>query len=31
VLTGELECPESGKVFPIKKGIPNMLLDEDEV
>lgn len=31
VLTGELECPESGKVFPIKRGIPNMLLDEDEV
>ncbi|EDQ88604.1 uncharacterized protein MONBRDRAFT_32793 [Monosiga brevicollis MX1] len=31
VLEGELECPETGRKFPIKKGIPNMLLDEDEV
>eukprot|EP00898_Chlorokybus_atmophyticus_P005520 jgi/Chlat1/596/Chrsp103S01029 len=28
---GELICPETGRKFPIKKGIPNMLLNEDEV
>jgi len=28
---GELICPETGRVFPIKNGIPNMLLREDEV
>lgn len=28
---GELVCPESGRRFPISKGIPNMLLNEDEV
>uniref|UniRef100_A0A7S4MKV4 Multifunctional methyltransferase subunit TRM112-like protein n=1 Tax=Vannella robusta TaxID=1487602 RepID=A0A7S4MKV4_9EUKA len=31
VIEGELICPESGRVFPIKGGIPNMLLNEDEV
>lgn len=31
VVDGELECPESGRVFPIKRGVPNMLLNEDEV
>eukprot|EP01147_Barroeca_monosierra_P007747 gene7747-626_t len=31
VIEGHLECPESGRHFPIKKGIPNMLLNEDEV
>ena len=30
-MEGELECPETGRKFPIKRGIPNMLLDEDEV
>mmetsp|Transcript_52209 Transcript_52209/g.166296 ORF Transcript_52209/g.166296 Transcript_52209/m.166296 type:complete len:123 (-) Transcript_52209:126-494(-) len=28
---GSLICPESGRKFPINKGIPNMLLNEDEV
>lgn len=28
---GTLVCPESGRKFPINKGIPNMLLNEDEV
>lgn len=28
---GSLTCPESGRVFPISKGIPNMLLTEAEV
>ena len=28
---GTLICPESGRKFPINKGIPNMLLNEDEV
>ena len=31
VMEGNLVCPESGRKFPISKGIPNMLLDEDEV
>jgi multifunctional methyltransferase subunit TRM112 len=31
VLEGNLVCPESGRRFPIKDGIPNMLLHEDEV
>ena len=31
VLEGHLVCPESGRRFPIKDGIPNMLLHEDEV
>eukprot|EP00041_Stephanoeca_diplocostata_P004566 m.47082 g.47082 ORF g.47082 m.47082 type:complete len:143 (+) comp15199_c0_seq1:176-604(+) len=29
VVQGELECPESGTKFPIRNGIPNMLLPED--
>ncbi|XP_023936744.1 multifunctional methyltransferase subunit TRM112-like protein [Bicyclus anynana] len=28
---GYLTCPESGRQFPITKGIPNMLLTEAEV
>ncbi|CAK1556233.1 unnamed protein product [Leptosia nina] len=28
---GNLVCPESGRRFPISKGIPNMLLTEAEV
>ncbi|KAG7296074.1 hypothetical protein JYU34_021170 [Plutella xylostella] len=28
---GTLTCPESGRQFPISKGIPNMLLTEAEV
>uniref|UniRef100_UPI00358E29BF multifunctional methyltransferase subunit TRM112-like protein n=1 Tax=Myxine glutinosa TaxID=7769 RepID=UPI00358E29BF len=28
---GVLQCPESGHEFPISKGIPNMLLNEDDV
>ena len=31
VIEGELICPESGRKFPVKDGIPNMLLHEDEV
>ena len=31
VQEGNLICPESGRKFPISKGIPNMLLNEDEV
>ena len=31
VIDGYLECPESGRKFPIADGIPNMLLMEDEV
>ncbi|CAB1325068.1 unnamed protein product, partial [Coregonus sp. 'balchen'] len=30
VQEGCLECPESGREFPISQGAPNMLLDEDE-
>ena len=28
-MEGELECPESGRRFPVSEGIPNMLLTED--
>ena len=31
VMEGSLVCPESGRKFGIKEGIPNMLLHEDEV
>jgi len=31
VMEGYLVCPESGRQFPISKGIPNMLLTEAEV
>lgn len=31
VLEGTLTCPETGRQFPISRGIPNMLLTEAEV
>lgn len=31
ILDGALVCPESGRSFPIKESIPNMILHEDEV
>ncbi|KAL3276174.1 hypothetical protein HHI36_020893 [Cryptolaemus montrouzieri] len=31
VVSGNLVCPETGRSFPINNGIPNMLLNEDEV
>ncbi|KAI9587500.1 multifunctional methyltransferase subunit TRM112-like protein isoform X2 [Glossina fuscipes] len=31
IIEGQLECPETGRVFPITDGIPNMLLNEYEV
>ncbi|KAM8909886.1 multifunctional methyltransferase subunit TRM112-like protein [Spinachia spinachia] len=31
VIEGFLQCPESGREFPISRGIPNMLLNDDEV
>eukprot|EP01039_Chlorochromonas_danica_P007594 gene7594-8394_t len=31
VLEGSLVCPATGRRFPVKDGIPNMLLHEDEV
>ncbi|KAF4009853.1 hypothetical protein G4228_001280 [Cervus hanglu yarkandensis] len=30
VLEGTLQCPESGRLFPITRGIPNMLLSDEE-
>jgi len=30
VQEGALICPETGRRFPITKGIPNLLLNEDE-
>jgi uncharacterized protein YbaR (Trm112 family) len=30
LVEGALVCPETGRRFPVKKGIPNMLLHEDE-
>ncbi|XP_025414223.1 multifunctional methyltransferase subunit TRM112-like protein [Sipha flava] len=31
VINGELICPETQRIFPISAGIPNLLLNEDEV
>jgi multifunctional methyltransferase subunit TRM112 len=31
IINGELICPETGRKFPINNGIPNLLLNEDEV
>ena len=31
VMEGNLSCPDTGRKFPIKEGIPNMILHEDEV
>jgi multifunctional methyltransferase subunit TRM112 len=31
IVEGSLECPETGRQFHINDGIPNMLLNEDEV
>jgi multifunctional methyltransferase subunit TRM112 len=31
VLEGVLVCPDTGREFPIKDGIPNMILHEDEL
>ncbi|XP_014262368.1 multifunctional methyltransferase subunit TRM112-like protein [Cimex lectularius] len=31
VIEGDLICPETGRRFPINFGVPNMLLNEDEV
>ncbi|XP_036597851.1 multifunctional methyltransferase subunit TRM112-like protein [Trichosurus vulpecula] len=30
VVEGTLQCLESGRLFPISRGIPNMLLSEEE-
>jgi multifunctional methyltransferase subunit TRM112 len=31
IVEGELICPDTGRKFPIKQGIPNMILHEDEI
>lgn len=31
LIDGHLICPETSRKFPVKDGIPNMLLHEDEV
>lgn len=31
VIEGFLICPDTGRKFPIKNGIPNMILHEDEI
>jgi multifunctional methyltransferase subunit TRM112 len=31
VMEGHLVCPDTGRRFPIKGGIPNMILHEDEI
>ena len=31
IIEGDLICPETGRKFPISNGIPNMLVNEDEL
>ncbi|KAI2494117.1 tRNA methyltransferase-like protein [Fragilaria crotonensis] len=31
LVDGNLICPDTGRKFPVKEGIPNMILHEDEV
>lgn len=31
LVKGHLICPDTGRKFPVKDGIPNMILHEDEV
>jgi multifunctional methyltransferase subunit TRM112 len=31
VIEGHLVCPDTGRKFPVKEGIPNMILHEDEI
>ncbi|RNA37558.1 multifunctional methyltransferase subunit TRM112 [Brachionus plicatilis] len=31
VIEGDLECPETGRKFPISNGIPNMLVNDEEI
>ena len=31
VINGDLVCPETSRKFPVSDGIPNMLLNEDEI
>ncbi len=31
IVTGSLLCPNCGRAYPVNNGIPNMLLNEDEV
>ena len=31
VMEGSLICPDTGRRFPIKQGIPNLILHEDEI
>ncbi len=31
IVEGSMECPNCARVYEIKNGIPNMLLNEDEV
>jgi multifunctional methyltransferase subunit TRM112 len=31
IINADLVCPETGRKFPVADGVPNMLLNEDEV
>jgi len=31
IVEGEMECPETHRIFPISEGIPNMLARADEI
>lgn len=31
LMNGHLVCPDTGRRFPVKDGIPNMILHEDEI
>lgn len=31
IIEGKLVCPNCERIYPIKEGIPNLILDEDEI
>lgn len=31
IVEGQLECPDTGRIFPINDGIPDMFANEDEL
>ncbi|CAI5443315.1 unnamed protein product [Caenorhabditis angaria] len=30
IIEGELQCPDTARIFPIKQGIPNLLVEDEQ-